>query len=223
MGGRAAADWDRAWRLEQPAAPALCARVPTFAPATPAAPTGGRLTPWRTAGRSAPSRLWGSGGRGGAGGGPIRPRGSLPPACGVAGLREAGQTPSTTPAPCALGAPTQRPGPQHSQIPEDKLLFQTLDLHSQVDLRKGWQGCFQGKKASGSEEIVYCKGRACGAFCIPGHRLAGQVFAPLGSVDPSQALPGAHKETNRAHVSNPSATGDVKHSGEAAACPPPSQ
>lgn len=69
VGGRAAAGWDRAWRLEQRAAPALRARVPTFAPATPAAPTGGRLTRWRTAGRSAPSGLRGSGGGEGRGAG----------------------------------------------------------------------------------------------------------------------------------------------------------
>lgn len=45
----------------------------------------------------------------------------------------------------------------------------------------------------------------CTCIFVPEHTLAFQVFAPLGSVNRRRALPGAHKETNRAHVSNPSA------------------
>lgn len=222
MGGRAAADWDRAWRLEQRAAPALCARVPTFAPATPAAPTGGRLTRWRTAGRSAPSRLLGSGGGEGRGAGRFARVAPSPQPAGWLGSERLARRPPPLPPPAPWALPLSAPAHSTPRFLRTRSYSRLWISTPKWTPGKGGRDASKEKGKWERENCVLQ--RPClQCIFIPGHRLAGQVFAPLGSVDPSQALPGAHKETNRAHVSNPSATGDVKHSGEAAGCPPPSQ
>lgn len=95
----------------------------------------------------------------------------------MAGLREAGQTPATAPAPCAPGAPTPRPGPQRSQIPGDQLLIPGSGSPPPSGPQERAAGMLPREKASGSEEIVSRKGRVYSAFLF------------LGTGSPARSLP----------------------------------
>lgn len=241
---RAPAGGDRGWvagrsRAGTRPGAASCARPPRAGPhLRPRHPCSSReLAPHSAAHSrlqrtiSDPRRRGGGKGRGG--GLICRCRSFLPPptAGGAAGLGDARQTRLITASPSS--APRLPPGsPAHSApsaAPSAGFLRTSSSFWGSGSplLSGSWEraGCWDASKERGNRERDNCvlQGPCLQCIFIPGHGLALQVFAPLGSMDRRQALPGAHKETNRAHVSNPYAAGDAKRSGEAACRLHPSQ
>lgn len=232
VGSRAVTGRDTAWRSKlRP--PSACRSPPSPPPPLQlprAGPSLGGAQPAAAHHLGSPAQR----GREGAGGGLIcRCRSFLPPptAGGAAGLGDARQTRLITASPSS--APRLPPGsPAHSApsaAPSAGFLRTSSSFWGSGSplLSGSWEraGCWDASKERGNRERDNCvlQGPCLQCIFIPGHGLALQVFAPLGSMDRRQALPGAHKETNRAHVSNPYAAGDAKRSGEAACRLHPSQ
>lgn len=79
----------------------------------------------------------------------------------------------------------------------------------QLDTGERAAGMLAKRRRQRGARRLFISVALCTCIFVPKHTLAFQVFAPLGSANRRRALPGAHKETNRAHVSNPSAAGET--------------
>lgn len=87
-----------------------------------------------------------------------------------------------------------------------RLLIPGLSVSTpQLDTGERAMGMLPKRRRQTGARQLFISVALCTCIFVPEHTLAFQVFAQLGSVNRRRALPGAHKETNRAHVSNPSA------------------
>lgn len=152
------------------------------------------------------------------GGGPRCPPGSLPLARRVAALGDARKTRSIPrhsggellPRPGSRvllpPAPSARIALPGVGFLRTRLLIPGLSVSTpQLDTGERAVGMLPKRKRQTGARQLFISVALCTCIFVPKHTFAFQVFAPLGSVNRRRALPGAHKETNRAHVSHPSA------------------
>lgn len=214
MGGRAPADWERS--PAPGAAPALGVRVLTFAPAascgrpqraTAPSSSHGRAPhsaahSWPERTNAAPRRR----GRGGTAGradspGPLPPpgpRGGWAGRCSQDALHHSPLRRGAAPAPGSPSRSHPVPWARVCRVPgagflRTRLLILGLLVSTpKLDTGKGRWGRSQGRRQTGQDNYVF-QWLCLQCIFIPKHTLALQVFAPLGSVNRRQALPGDTK------------------------------